>query len=62
MPSRRVRPLSLVVIVAIAANKRHLIVELPDLVEASSVRDIVHEEHGVVFTFGENVLPHLGGL
>lgn len=36
--------------------------ELSDLVEALPVRDVVHEEHGIVLALGEDVLPDLGGL
>lgn len=62
MPPLRVRPLSLVIIATITADKRNLRMEIPDLVETPSVGDIVYEEHGIVFALGEDVLPHLGGL
>lgn len=62
MPPWRVRPLSLVMIAGITAGKQNLGMELSDLVEASPVRDIVYEEHGVVSCLGEDVLSHLCGL
>ena len=62
MPPLHVRLLSLVMIAGITAGKQNLRMELPDLVEASPVRDIVYEEHGVVFCLGEDVLPHLCGV
>lgn len=56
------RPLSPVVLGGGTADEGHLRVELAYLVEASPVRDVVHEEYGVVLALGEDVLPHLCGL